>query len=126
MLGSLDVARPAILQILPTVFLFYLGSVAIIGVCVPILERIYSAYRASIVVRRWLLTGKHTNHLKLVPGVSKQVRRVLYMTTLIAGGIAILALLIPLASHGLPRVLSTFLRHGVYRQSTEFRLCSPL
>lgn len=94
MLGQLDVARPSIAQMLPTASLLISSGVAIIGTCIAVCERIYSTYRASIIVRRWLLTGRHDNHLKLVPSISKQVRRILYAITLVAGGVAILALLI--------------------------------
>ena len=94
LLGQMDVTRPPLLQIVPTALLFISSGVAIIGVCIAVCERIYSTYRASIVVRRWLLTGKHSNHLKLVPGVSKRLRTILYIVTLAAGVTALSTLLI--------------------------------
>jgi len=90
LLGQLDVARPPVLHLLPTALLFASTGIAIVGVCVALFERMYSAYRASIVVRRWLLTGTHNNHLKLIPSVAKKFRIVLYKTTLIAGATAVL------------------------------------
>lgn len=94
MLGQVNVARLPILQLLPTALLFVSSGIAIIGICAAVCERIYSTYRASIVVRRWLLTGNHDNHLKLVPSIRKQHRTSLYRITLIAGAAAALLVLI--------------------------------
>ncbi len=84
MLGQVDVARPPLLQILPTALLLISGGALVIGICTAIAERMYSTIRASIVVRRWLLTGEHDNHLKLVPQISKRLRTLLYRISLFA------------------------------------------
>lgn len=112
MLGQLDVARPSFLQLLPTAFLLVSSGVATLGVSIAICERIYSTYRASIVVRRWLLTGRHSNQLKLVPSVSKRFRSLLYITTFLAIGVALLTLLILISiswlTHGTVNFPSTW------------------
>lgn len=94
MLGQMDVARMPFLQVLPTALLFIAAGLAIMGACIAMCERIYSTYRASIVVRRWLLNGRHDNHIRLVPGVSKRLRTSLYRITLISGIAAAAMLLI--------------------------------
>lgn len=94
MLGQVDIPRPSFAQLLPAAFLFISSGVSILGLCIAICERAYSAYRSSIVVRRWLLTGRHSNQLKLVPSVSKRFRSILYIVTLLATGVALITLLI--------------------------------
>lgn len=83
-LGSITVPHPPLPQLLPAMALFMAGGMAILGVTLIIAERSYSALRMSIVLKRWMLTGKHSNHLKLIPSVSKRTRRILYATALIA------------------------------------------
>lgn len=83
-LGQMSVARPQLAQVLPTALLFVSVGVLIVSICIAIAERMYSAVRASIVTRRWLLTGRHESHLKLVPQISKRLRTLLYRISLYA------------------------------------------
>lgn len=99
-LGSIMVPHPPLPQLLPAIALFMASGMAILGVTLIIAERSYSALRMSIVLKRWMLTGKHSNHLKLIPSVSKRTRQILYGIALIAtlSVVASMILLIVIAS----------------------------
>lgn len=82
--GSITVPHPPMAQLLPAMALFLASGTAIFGTTLVIAERGYSALRTSIVLKRWMITGIHNDHLKLIPSVSKHTRHSLYKTVLIA------------------------------------------
>lgn len=94
MLGDVMVPHPSILYILPTVTLLVAGGVSVLGMTLVIAERTYGALRASLLMKKWMLTGKHGDHLKLIPPISKKVRQILYGIVLFAGLAALLAVLV--------------------------------
>jgi uncharacterized membrane protein len=93
-LGDMTVPHPPVWQVLPTMTLLIAGGVAVFGTTLVIAERFYSALRASLLMKKWMLTGRHGNHLRLVPPLSKRVRQILYTGVLLAGLTALMALLV--------------------------------
>lgn len=93
-LGDITVPHPPVWQVLPTMTLLIAGGVTVFGTALVIAERFYSALRASLLMKKWMLTGRHGNHLRLVPPLGKRVRRVLYTAVLFAGVTAVVALLV--------------------------------
>ena len=93
MLGNIAIPHPPLPLFLPTVSLLTAGGMAVFGATLILAERFYSAVRISILIKRQILTGKHNDYLKLVPPISKRVRRVLYMIVAAAFTVAIIALL---------------------------------
>lgn len=93
-LGDITVPHPPVWQILPTMTLLIAGGTAVFGMTLIVAERSYSGIRASLLMKKWMLTGNRGDHLKLVPSISKRVRRVLYKGVLFAGLAAFAALLV--------------------------------
>lgn len=111
-LGGISVPRPPIWQFLPVMILLMAGGIAAFGTMLIIAERTYSAIQASILIKRWMLTGKHSGHLKLVPPISKTTRHMLYRVVLAASftaaAILLVLIIIALITTGSPDFIKSW------------------